>query len=124
MLIGTNKGVRVASVSDDGSVTYGPLLFDSEQPIYDFAFRDRFAWCTSNVNGKPGVTRIDLSTEIEPLRFAYANDLYHNEDLNRYTTSCAFINGTERLAFCTNNNGTDGTIYIEDASTLTETGYI
>lgn len=124
MLIGTNKGVRVASVSDDGSVTYGPLLFDSEQPIYDFAFRDRFAWCTSNVNGKPGVTRIDLSTEIEPLRFAYANDLYHNEDLNRYTTSCAFINGTERLAFCTNNNGTDGTIYIEDASTLTTTGYI
>lgn len=124
MLIGTNKGVRVASVSDDGSVIYGPLLFDSEQPIYDFAFRDKYAWCTSNVNGKPGVTRIDLSQEIEPLRFAYANDLYYNEDLNRYTTACAFINGTERLAFCTNNNGTDGTIYIEDANTLTETGYI
>jgi len=124
MLIGTNKGVRVATVSDDGSVTYGPLLFESEQPIYDFAFRDRFAWCASNVNGKPGVTRIDLSTEIEPLRFAYANDLYYNEDQNRYTTACAFINGTERLAFCTNNNGTDGAVYIEDANTLTATGYI
>ncbi len=124
MLIGTNKGVRVATVSDDGSIIYGPLLFDSEQPIYDFAFRDKFAWCASNVNGKPGVTRIDLSTQIEPLRFPYANDLYYNEDLNRYTTACAFINGTERLAFCTNNNGTDGTIYIENASTLTATGYI
>lgn len=124
MLIGTNKGVRVATVSDDGSIIYGPLLFESEQPIYDFAFRDKYAWCASNVNGKPGVTRIDLSTQIEPLRFPYANDLYYNEDLNRYTTSCAFINGTERLAFCTNNNGTDGTIYIEDADTLTSTGYI
>jgi hypothetical protein len=64
MLIGTNKGVRVASVSDDGSIIYGPLLFESEQPIYDFAFRDKYAWCASNVNGKPGVTRIDLSTQI------------------------------------------------------------
>jgi hypothetical protein len=111
-------------VSDDGSIIYGPLLFESEQPIYDFAFRDKYAWCASNVNGKPGVTRIDLSTQIEPLRFPYANDLYYNEDLNRSTTACAFIDGTNRLAFSTNNNGTDGTIYIEDANTLTATGYI
>lgn len=124
MLIGTNKGVRVATVSDDGSIIYGPLLFESEQPIYDFAFRDKYAWCASNVNGKPGVTRIDLSTQIEPLRFPYANDLYYNEDLNRYTTACAFADGTNRLVFCTNNNGTNGTNYIENASVLTSTGYI
>ena len=67
---------------------------------------------------------IDLSTQIEPLRFPYANDLYYNEDLNRYTTACAFLDGTNRLAFCTNKNSTDGAIYIEDANTLTSTGYI
>jgi hypothetical protein len=124
MVIGTNKGVRVATVADDGAITYGPIVVHTEQPVYDFAARDNFIWAATNVNGKPGVTRIDLSQEIEPLRFAYANDLYYNEDQNRYTTACAFIDGTDRLAFCTNNNGSDGTIYIEDANTLTETGFI
>jgi hypothetical protein len=124
MVIGTSKGIRVATVADDGSITYGPLVVHTEQPAYDFAARDNYVWAATNVNGKPGVTRIDLSQEIEPLRFAYANDLYYNEDQNRYTTSCAFIAGTNRLAFTTNNNGTDGTVYIEDANTLTETGFI
>ena len=124
MMIGTSKGVRIATVSDDGSLTYGPLIVHTEQPVYDFAARDNFVWAATNVNGKPGVTRLDLSQEIEPLRFAYANDLYYNEDQNRSTTACAFVNGSERLAFATNNNGTNGAVYIEDASTLTETGFI
>jgi hypothetical protein len=124
MVIGTSKGIRVATVDSDGSIIYGPLVVHTEQPAYDFAARDNYVWAATNVNGKPGVTRIDLSQEIEPLRFAYANDLYYNEDQNRYTTSCAFIAGTERLSFTTSNNGSDGTVYIEDASTLTETGFI
>jgi hypothetical protein len=124
MMIGTSKGVRIATVSDDGSLTYGPIIVHTEQPVYDFAARDNFVWAATNVNGKPGVTRIDLSQEIEPLRFAYANDLYYNEDQNRYTTACAFINGSERLAFTTNYNSTNGYVYIEDANTLTATGYL
>jgi hypothetical protein len=124
MIIGTNQGIRVATVADDGSITYGPIVVHTDQPAYDFAARDNYIWAATNVNGKPGVTRIDLSVEIEPLRFAYANDLYYNEDQNRYTTSCAFLSDTNRLAFTTNNNGTDGTVYIEDANTLTATGYL
>jgi hypothetical protein len=124
MLIGTNQGIRVATVADDGSITYGPIVVHTEQPAYDFAARDNFVWAATNVNGKPGVTRLDLSQEIEPLRFAYANDLYYNEDQNRYTTSCAFLSDTNRLAFTTSNNGSSGTVYIEDADTLTETGYL
>jgi hypothetical protein len=124
MVIGTSKGIRVATIDSDGSIIYGPLVVHTEQPAYDFAARDNYVWAATNVNGKPGVTRIDLSTEIEPLRFAYANDLYYNEDQNRYTTSCAFIAGTNRLSFTTSNNGTDGTVYIEDANTLTATGFI
>ena len=124
MMIGTSKGIRVATVDADGSITYGPLIVSTEQPVYDFAARDNFVWAATNVNGKPGVTRVDLSSEIEPLRFAYANDLYYNEDQNRYTTACAFIAGTERLAFTTNYNSTNGYVYIEDANTLTATGYL
>jgi hypothetical protein len=121
MLIGTSKGVRVAAVSDDGSLAYGPLLFESEQPVYDFAARDRYVWCATNVDGAPGTTRIDLGQSLGTLIFPYAWDTYYfPETVNsritgRYTTACAFINGTDRLAFTTNYKSTDGSVYIETA---------
>jgi hypothetical protein len=100
MMIGTNKGVRVASVSDqDGSLTYGPLIVETSQPCYDFAARDHFVWCATSVEGYPGVIRMDISNELEPLRFAWANDIYYSAGTNRHTTSCAFLDGTNRLAY-------------------------
>lgn len=102
MMIGTNKGIRAATVSDvDGSINYGPLIVETTQPCYDFAARDRFIWCATSVKGEPGVIRMDLGTEIEPLRFAYANDIYYPGVTNHVTTACAFVNGTEQLAFAT-----------------------
>jgi hypothetical protein len=100
MIIGTDKGIRVASVSDqDGSVTYGPLVVETSQPCYDFAARNHYVWCATGVDGEPGTIRLDLSNEIEPLRFAYANDIYYPGVTGRQTTACAFIDGTNRLAF-------------------------
>jgi hypothetical protein len=119
MLIGTDKGLRVAAVSDDGSLAYGPLVFESEQPVYDFAARDRYVWCATNVDGAPGTTRVDLGTQIAPLVFPYAWDTYYFPETagsritGRYTTACAFLNGTDRLAFTTNYDATDGSVYIE-----------
>ncbi len=80
MLIGTNKGIRVAQVSvDDGSIAYGPLVAETDQSVFDFCFRDRFAYCTTQVNGKSGLIRIDLSEQISPLRFAYAHDVFASD---------------------------------------------
>jgi len=131
MMIGTNRGIRVAAVSDqDGSLNYGPLIVETTQPCFDFASRDHYVWCATGVAGEPGIVRIDLSNELETLRFAYANDLYMDGVTGYKTTSCAFIGNddptvTDRLVFCTANNGTaNGTIYIEDASTLRTSGYI
>ena len=126
MMIGTNKGVRVATVNDqDGSLAYGPLIVQTSQPCYDFAARDHFVWCATSVDGEPGVIRIDLSTEIETLRFAWANDLYYDGVTGHQTTACAFVDGTDRLAFCTANaSSVDGHIYVEDATTLRTTGYL
>ena len=102
MMIGTNKGIRAATVSDqDGSISYGPLIVETSQPCYDFAARDRFVWCATSVGGEPGVVRIDLGNEIETLRFAYANDIYYAGVSGLDTTSCAFLGETNRLAFCT-----------------------
>jgi hypothetical protein len=121
MLIGTNKGIRVAAVSDqDGSLNYGPLIVETSQPVYAFATRDRFAWAATNVDGEPGLTRIDLGAEIETLRFAYANDVYYGGVTGKKTTACAFIGSTDRIAFSTNA----GYVYLESASTLNTSGYI
>ncbi len=109
MMIGTNKGIRAAVVSDtDGSINYGPLIVETTQPCYDFAARDKFVWCATGVAGNPGVIRIDLGNEIETLRFAYANDLYVDDITGYRTTSCAFAGDLNRLVFCTtaNNAGT------------------
>ena len=125
MAIGTSLGLRVAQVSDqDGSIAYGPLIFESEQPVYDVAGYDKYLWCTTNVDGAPGVTRVDLSTPIgSNLIFAYAWDLYDPEVSGFVTTSCSFAGNTNRLMFCTANNGTDdGTIFIEEAAILVPTG--
>ena len=102
MMIGTNKGIRAAVVSDqDGSINYGPLIVETTQPCYDFAAQDRFVWCATGVDGSPGVIRIDLSNEIETLRFAYANDLYVSGTTGYSTTTCAFAGVTNRLVFAT-----------------------
>ena len=102
MMIGTNKGIRVATVNDqDGSISYGPLVVETTQPCYDFAARNHFVWCATSVAGNPGLIRIDLSTQTEPLVFAYANDIFFGGVTGLETTSCAFLGETERLAYCT-----------------------
>ena len=103
LVIGTNLGLRIAAVSDtDGSIAYGPLLFESEQPVYDFDFYDKYIWATTNVDGNPGVTRIDLGTQIgNNLVFAYAWDLYDPNTTGRITTAVSFAGETNRLMFTT-----------------------
>ena len=131
MMIGTNKGIRVATVSDqDGSISYGPLIVETTQPCYDFAANDHYVWCATSVAGEPGLIRIDLSTQIEPLRFAYANDIYYSGVTGHVTTAVCFDGNTDpatadRLMFTTAYaSSADGAIYVEDASNLNPTGYL
>ena len=131
MAIGTSKGMRMADASQlDGSITYGALIFESQQPVYDFAFRDRYIWAASGVDGQVGVTRVDMGQPLGNLLFPYAWDLYDPADtLGHYTTASAFMGDTDRLAFCNAGNGSNGTIYIQSASTLLaegtlRTGYV
>ncbi len=131
MMIGTNKGIRAAAVSDqDGSINYGPLIVETSQPCYDFAARDHYVWCATSVAGEPGLIRIDLSNELETLRFAYANDVYYEGVTGHVTTAVCFDGNTDptttdRLMFATAYaSSADGAIYVEDASTLRTSGYL
>ena len=126
MAIGTSLGLRIANVSStDGSLGYGPLIFESEQPVYDVAGYDKYLWCATNVDGAPGVTRINLGQEITNLVFSYAWDLYDPSLTGFITTACAFVGNTNRLVFVTANNGTtNGKVYIESATVLVSTGIL
>ena len=136
MMIGTNKGMRVADINDqDGSLMYGPLIFESSQPVYDFTARDRFIWCASGVGTDAGLVRVDMGTTVEgetitggyanQLRFAYANDLQYAHGVTNNTTAVGFIGTTNRLAFCTAQLGaTVGYVYFEHATNLVSTGYL
>ena len=130
LVIGTNKGIRIAEVKDDGSINYGPLIVETTQPVYDFASRDKFIWCAASVAGEPGLIRIDLSNELETLRFAYANDIYYDGISGHVTTAVCFAGNTDtsvtdRLMFATAYaSSANGAVYVEDASTLRTSGYL
>ena len=131
IVIGTSKGVRVASVGADGSLTYGPLIFETHEPVYDFCARDSFVWCAAGVgyesivNSSPGVVRINLANEIDNLRFAYANDVHWDSTVDNITTSCGFMGNTDRIALCTaaSTSGV-GYLYMEHATNLRPSGYL
>lgn len=129
MLIGTNKGVRVATVESDGSLNYGPLVIEESNGVRDFAFRDRFVWVTGAVDSQPGLYRIDLGAEIttsseslyrQTLRFAYATDTFLSS-VTGYATSVDFIGNSDQIAFTT--SGSNG-IGIQSTTVLATTGYL
>ena len=121
LMIGTNKGMRVASISDTtGDLSYGPLIFEDTNGVRDFAFRDKYVWATGTVNSCAGLYRIDLSAEIEPLRFAYAKDAYLSTAAG-YATSVDFVGNTNQIAFTT--SGSNG-IAIQSTTVLSSTGSI
>ena len=120
LAIGTNKGVRIASISTDGSITYGPLIIETDNPVLDFAFRNTFIWVTGSVNGFAGLYRIDLSTEIDTLRFAWAHDTYLPDVLG-YATSVDFVGNTDQIAFTA--SGSNG-IAIQSTTVFTTSGYL
>jgi hypothetical protein len=127
MAIGTNLGLRIANLSaTDGSISYGPLIFQTTQPVYDVAGYNQYLWVGTGVDGNPGVTRVNLGQQVGTnLVFAYAWDLYDSTKTGFVTTSCSFVGNTNRLFFCTANNGTtNGSNYIEAATRLVATGTI
>ena len=121
LVIGTNKGVRVASISDtNGDLSYGPLIIEAANTGLDFAFRDRFIYVTGTINTYAGLYRIDLGNELETLRFAYANDAYL-DGATGYATSVDFVGNSNQIAFTT--SGSNG-IAIQSTTVLAPSGYI
>ena len=121
LMIGTNKGVRVAAISDTtGDLIYGPLTIEAENTGLDFAFRDTYVWVTGSIDGYAGLYRINLDNELETLRFAYATDAFL-DGVSGYATSVDFVGNTNQIAFTT--SGSNG-IAIQSTTDLSTSGYL
>jgi hypothetical protein len=115
----TNKGVRVAVVSADGDISYGPLLVDTE--CKSVTFKDKFAYVSTKQNTESGLVRIDLSQPVVPnsLVFAYAWDVCASgETVNPSSTD--FLGTTDRVVFAVPGDG----IWIESYGVKVESGYL
>jgi hypothetical protein len=115
----TNQGVRVGVLGNDGDISYGPLLFDSE--CTDVVFRDRFAYVSTKQNNESGLVRIDLSQPVVPnsLIFSYAWDVCAAGETTT-SNSTAFLGGTDRVAFSVPGDG----VWIESSGVKVPTGYL
>jgi hypothetical protein len=125
--IGTSKGVRVATVRDDGSLVYGPLSYSSSAVVSAFAGRDRFVYFgigdapqlhNSGLPVSSGLVRIDLSSTDGAGRYAWANDLR--------TTSAGSVSAVQvlsdgRVGF-TDSDGSTGHLWLSSATNLTSLG--
>ena len=106
MLIGSNKGVRVGAIDNiNGNVTYGPLVIHTEKPVRAFTARDSFVHCATTIDSVEtnesnwvGTYVIDLSNEIDNLRFAYATHTYAEGTIGEAIDVC-FLGRSDRLAF-------------------------
>ena len=118
-ILATNLGFRVGVSDTNGDIQYGPLLFD-DAACNAIAFRERFAYISTLVDGEAGLVRVDLSTTVIPgtLFFPWAWDLVAAATTTT-ATQVAFFGNSDRAAF-TNGNNT----WAESTTSLVATGYL
>jgi hypothetical protein len=118
LVIGTNKGIRIGQVSDQGQVTYGALTYQSSAPVEFFTGFDRFVFAgvKDSIDGKSGVVRLDLSDLDASGRAAYALDV--STGVTGSVDGVCLLGSSDRVCVGVNGSGT----YITSASTLVSSG--
>lgn len=122
MVIGTDKGVRLATINNDGSLILGGLI-NTGTSVRCLDAQDRFVWFGwTNYDGtSTGLGRVDLSVFTSTLVPAYASDLMAT---SQGVVSATVLLGSTRL-FTVEGVGvykeTPGTVV---ASGTMDTGFI
>ena len=135
--IGTNKGVRIGTLDNStGNITYGPLIIHSKKPIRGFdAYNSYIYACTTFDAAQEGASyagiyRIDLSNEIDNLRFAYSTDVYAEDVLTGTAVDVCHLGSGERMAFiCASDTSSvnitaDLGLYVQSATELYPSGWV
>jgi hypothetical protein len=118
-VLATNKGFRIGVSDTNGNIQYGPLLFD-QAGCNSIAFRDRFAYIATTIDGEAGLVKVDLSTTViaNSLVFPWAWDLVAS-GVAAASNQVAFFGNTDRAAFSSGN-----IIYAESTTDKVASGYL
>ena len=118
-VLATNKGFRVGVSDTNGNIQYGPLLFD-QAACNSIAFRDRFAYIATTIDGEAGLVKVDLSTTViaNTLVFPWAWDLVAS-GVAAASSQVAFFGNSDRAAFTSGN-----VIYAESTGSKVASGYL
>ena len=118
IILGTSQGLRVAIASENGDLSYGPLVFTTSLGVYKMSAYSKYIYAgvNSGVGGNSGIYRVDLSQPLTGGAYAYATDVYADTATGKVEGVANLGNG--RLAFCVHGDG----LYIEHATDLLESG--
>jgi hypothetical protein len=130
LMVGTNKGARIATLEQNGDMTYGPLVFHNENGVYDFEGRDSYIWAgnTNQVNTNSGTTRINLGQPLtligyaQPISsgvYARATDAYA-DGIFGTVNGVRILGNDNQVAFAINGSG----IWLQHPTDLVESGQI
>ena len=130
LMVGTNKGARIATLEQNGDMTYGPLVFHNENGVYDFEGRDSYIWAgnTNQVNTNSGTTRINLGQPLtligyaQPISsgvYARATDAYADGIFGQ-VNGVRILGNANQVAFAINGSG----IWLQHPTELVESGQI
>lgn len=130
LLVGTSKGARIATLDQNGDMTYGPLVFHNENGVYDFEGRDSYIWTTNTngVNANSGTKRINLGQPItlsgyaQPIStgvYARANDVFADATTGK-VNSVRILGANNQVAFTIEGSG----VWLEHATDLIPQGEI
>lgn len=123
----TSKGFRVGAIDSNGDIQYGPLIFTATGGCSGITGFDHYMWTatTNNHDGHSGLYRIDLGEQVQigtstnPLRFAYARDLYYSGAPGA-CVSVSMLGGSDRKIYAIANAGA----ILESATALIPEGYL
>lgn len=121
LAIGTSRGVRIAAIADDASIVYGPIIFETTNPVTCFAARDSYIWAgvKTGIGGASGTYRIYLGQLLEDGGYPYATDIYATGTTGS-VDNLGFFPTTGQLFFSITASG----VWIEHATQLVAEGTI
>lgn len=129
VMVGTNKGARVAVVDSNYDLSYGPIVHHTTNPVYAFDARDSYVWAavTNGVDGASGTYRINLAQPLtlagyaSPVStgvYAKASDVFAEETTGNVQALTIFDG--DRVAFAIQGSGI---WYESPTNELVPTGY-
>ncbi len=121
LAIGTSRGVRIAAIADDATIVYGPLIFNTTNPILAFAARDSYIYAgvKAGIGGASGIYRIYLGQLLDDGTYPYATDIVATGTTGS-VDALGFFPTSAQLFFSVHSSGT----WLQHATNLVPEGTV